>query len=138
AAQVLSEALHLVEPHADLLRVQVHADAAHGEYLEGGHGPSPWAFHGCPRGNAVCLRFYARVSDRSRVCLDIFTYASTNSGLIWSIMGSLPTSACPLRERAVCEPSRHAHPGGPQQPGPPLLPGRPASGKHDRVRRAAD
>src|SRR5690242_4850575 len=90
------------------------------------------------RGNAVCLRFYARVSDRSRVCLDIFTYASTNNGLIWSIMGSLPTSACPLRERAVREPIRHAHPGGPEQPGPPLLPGRAASGKHDRVRRATN
>src|SRR5690242_5339985 len=57
AAQVLAEALHLVESHADLLRVQVHADTAHGEHLVAGHGPSPWRFYGCPRENAVCLRF---------------------------------------------------------------------------------
>src|SRR6185437_14729846 len=44
AAQVLAEALHLVESHADLLRVQVHADAAHGEHLVGGHDPSPRTF----------------------------------------------------------------------------------------------
>jgi hypothetical protein len=34
AAQVLGEALHLVQAHADLLGIQVNADPAHGENLE--------------------------------------------------------------------------------------------------------
>ena len=37
AAEILAEGLYLIQSHADLLRVQIDADASHGEHFEGGH-----------------------------------------------------------------------------------------------------
>src|SRR6202007_976395 len=69
AAEPPARRVHPVEPHASLEGVQVDSDPAHGQDLKGVRAHR----HHLPRGFCRLLTFYARVSDRSRLCPDILT-----------------------------------------------------------------